>query len=152
MTSTFQKHDTGVQVMCFVVIVLGKAVYLFSPLPLSESRLAVSLPTLVVLFLRSMRHLCLSCNGLVFAVMQSRISSTLPAHGPGQDLANQTNGLPLFCLLSSKLTKSSSQTLVVMNGLIMGQLLPRQFRKSRTRAQILLQTLRSLHLATSSHL
>jgi len=35
-----------------------------------------------------------------------------------------------------------------MNGLSMGHLLPRQFRKSRTRAQILLQTLRSLHLAT----
>ena len=27
--------------MCFVVIVLGKAVYFFSPLPLSKSRLAV---------------------------------------------------------------------------------------------------------------
>ena len=71
---------------------------------------------------------------------------------PGQDLANLDNGLPLFCLLSSKLTKSSSQTLVVMNGLLMGQLLPRQFRKSRARAQILLLTFRSLHLATSSHL
>ena len=28
--------------MCFVVIVLGKAVYFFSPLPLSKSRLAVT--------------------------------------------------------------------------------------------------------------
>ena len=28
--------------MCFVVIVLGKDVYFFSPLPLSKSRLAVS--------------------------------------------------------------------------------------------------------------
>jgi len=27
--------------MCFVVIVLGKTVYFFSPLPLSKSRLAV---------------------------------------------------------------------------------------------------------------
>jgi len=41
-----------------------------------------SLPTLVVPFLRSMQHLSLSCNGLVFAVIQSRISLTLPAHGP----------------------------------------------------------------------
>ena len=30
--------------MCFVVIVLGKAVYFFSPLPLSKSRLAVNAP------------------------------------------------------------------------------------------------------------
>jgi len=70
----------------------------------------------------------------------------------GQDLDNPTNGLPLFCLLSSKLTKSSSQTLVVMNGLSIGQVLPWQFPTSRARAQILLLTLRSLHLATSSHL
>jgi len=33
-----------------------------------------------------------------------------------------------------------------MNGQLMGQLLPRQFHKSRARAQILLLTLRSLHL------
>ena len=39
-------------------------------------------PTLVVPFLLSMRHLCLSCNGLVFAVMPSRILLTLPRHGP----------------------------------------------------------------------
>ena len=31
--------------MCFVVIVSGKAVYFFSPLPLSKSRLAVKQPT-----------------------------------------------------------------------------------------------------------
>ena len=31
--------------MCFVVIVLGKTVYVFSPLPLSKSRLAVKQPT-----------------------------------------------------------------------------------------------------------
>ena len=49
----------------------------------------MSLPTQVVPFLRSMRHLCLSCNGLGFAVMPSRILLTLPGHGPpGQDLAN----------------------------------------------------------------
>jgi len=41
LTSTFQTHDAGVQVMCFVVIVLGKAVYLFSLLPLSKIRLSV---------------------------------------------------------------------------------------------------------------
>jgi len=39
-------------------------------------------PMLVLPFLRSMRHQCLSCNGSVFAVMLSRISLTLPAHGP----------------------------------------------------------------------
>jgi len=33
--------------MCFVVIVLGKAVYFFSPLPLSKSRLAVRVNTCV---------------------------------------------------------------------------------------------------------
>ena len=43
MTSTFQTHDTGVLVICFVVIVLGKSVYFFSLLPLSKSRLAVKL-------------------------------------------------------------------------------------------------------------
>ena len=32
--------------MCFVVIVLGKAVYFFSPLPLSKSRLAVMFPVI----------------------------------------------------------------------------------------------------------
>jgi len=31
--------------------------------------------------LLSMRHLCFSCNGWVFAVIQSRISLTLPALG-----------------------------------------------------------------------
>ena len=31
--------------MCFVVIVLGKTVHVFSPLPLSKSRLAVKQPT-----------------------------------------------------------------------------------------------------------
>jgi len=41
LTSTFQTHDTGVLVICFVVIVLGKSVYFFSLLPLSKSRLAV---------------------------------------------------------------------------------------------------------------
>ena len=71
---------------------------------------------------------------------------------PGQDLANPDQWSDPIGLLSSKLTKSSSQTLVVMNGQLMGQLLSRQFRKSRTRAQILLRTLLSLHLATSSHL
>jgi len=92
-------------------------------------------------------------NGSVFAVMPTRISLTLPAHGPQAKIQPiQTNGLPLFCLLSNKLAKSFLQNLVVMNGLSMGQLLPRQFRKSRARAQILLLTLRSLHLATSSHL
>ena len=42
----------------------------------------VSLPMLVVPFLLSMRHLCLSCNGSIFAVILSRISLILPAHGP----------------------------------------------------------------------
>jgi len=71
---------------------------------------------------------------------------------PGQDLANPDQwSAPIFLAL-----KQAHQVLltdlVVMNGLLMGQLLPQQFRKSRTRAQILLQTLCSLHLATSSHL
>ena len=60
----------------------------------------------------------------------------------GEVLSIRTAGCQLYIL----------ETLVVMNGLLMGQLLSRQFRKSRTRAQILLRTLRSLHLATSSHL
>ena len=112
-----------------------------------------SLPMLVVSFLRSMWHLCLLCNGSVFAVMPNIISLTLPAHGPQARIYPiQTNSLPLFCLLSSKLTKCSSQSLVVMNGLSMGQLLPRQFRKTRARAQTLLLTLRSLHLARSFRL
>ena len=34
--------------MCFVVIVLGKAVYFFSPLPLSKSRLAVMVLSLML--------------------------------------------------------------------------------------------------------
>jgi len=41
-----------------------------------------SLPMLVVPFLLSMRHLCLSCNSSVFAVIPSSISLTLPAHWP----------------------------------------------------------------------
>jgi len=36
--------------MCFVVMVLGKAVYFFSPLPLSKSRLAVMIPLSPILF------------------------------------------------------------------------------------------------------
>jgi len=41
-----------------------------------------SLPMLVVPFLFSMWHLCLSCNGSVFAVIPCRISLTFPAHVP----------------------------------------------------------------------
>jgi len=41
-----------------------------------------TLSMLVVPFLRSMRHLCLSCNGSAFAVMPTRISLTLPEMGP----------------------------------------------------------------------
>jgi len=41
-----------------------------------------SLPLLVVPFLRSMRHLRLSYNGSVFAVMPSRNFLNLPAHTP----------------------------------------------------------------------
>jgi len=78
---------------------------------------------------------------------------------PGQDLANpeQWSVAILLPLKQAHQVRASSQTLVimtlvVMNGLSMGQLLPWQFRKSRVRAQILLQTLRSLNLATSFHL
>jgi len=47
--------------------------------------------------LLSMRHLCLSCNGSVFAVIPSRISLTLPAHGPQAKIDPiRTNGLLLF--------------------------------------------------------
>jgi len=51
-------------------------------LPHFWARFGVTLPMLVVPFLRSMRYLCLSCNGSGFAVMPSRILLTLPAHGP----------------------------------------------------------------------
>ena len=49
----------------------------------------MSLPTQAVPFLRSMRHLCLSRNGLGFAVMPSKNFIDLAkTWAPGQDLAN----------------------------------------------------------------
>ena len=60
----------------------------------------------------------------------------------GQDLANP-DPWPAPILLALKQAHQVLLTdMVVMNGLSMGQL----FRKSRVRAQILLRTLRSLHL------
>ena len=87
------------------------------------------------------------------AVIPSIISLTLPAHGSRAKIwPIRIYELPLFWLLSCKCIKSSSQILDVINGLSMHQLLPRQIRKSRARAQILLLTPCSLHLATTSHL
>ena len=71
---------------------------------------------------------------------------------PGQDLSNPDQwSAPILLDL-----KQAHQVLLTDFGCrewsINGPALPQQFRKSRTRAQILLQRLRSLHLATSSHL
>jgi len=69
---------------------------------------------------------------------------------PGQDLANpdQCSAPILFALKQAHQVLLTEFDCLEWSITAMGQLLLRQFHKSTARAQILLLTLRSLHLAT----